>query len=240
MIRAIAFDMDGTLVDSEDAVVRQLTDYAKSLGLKPLPREELVKLIGKTDREIAATIVGKDETAISEAMRWFNESHDEYYGKYARLFDGVRQCLTDLKSRGQKLALVSNATAEIVAKFIQWSQLGELFDTWVAADDIPGKPAPDMLLKAASDMGVSPDDMVYIGDTPYDVMAARSAGAVSVAVCSGVGTIEELLATAPDLLIPSAAWSCRVLTNPHVGAKSNRLVPFEFPSATFKYHEAHF
>lgn len=204
--------MDGTLVDSKEAIQAQLSDYALSLGLKALPRDALTALIGKTDEEIAAKILGQsDEGAITQAINWFNNTHDMYYGKLAKIFPKVPQCLELLKEHGYRLGLASNATSIMLSKFMKWSGLGHYFDVSIAADQAKGKPAPDMLLMAALRLGIDPREMIYVGDTTYDIIAAKSASAVAVAVLSGVGTVQELAQEKPDLLLPEAAWVCRVL-----------------------------
>jgi len=211
LIKAIVFDMDGTLVDSKDAVVTQLTDYSLKIGRQPLPRDQLVKLIGRTDRDIARTLVGDDEDLIEKTIAWFNESHEIYYGRLARLFPGVEQCLQLLRKKGYRLGIASNATAEIVRRFIKWSGLGNLVEATATADQVPGKPAPDMILKLVREFGAQPSEVVYVGDTVIDVMAGRAAGTIVAAVSCGVDPIDELENAKPDLLLPLASWLCRAL-----------------------------
>ncbi|MGC8631038.1 MAG: HAD family hydrolase [Thermoprotei archaeon] len=212
MFKAIIFDMDGTLVDSKEAIQAQLSDYALSLGLNPLPKDALTALIGKTDEEIATKILGQsDEKTITQAINWFNDTHDKYYGKLAKIFPKVPHCLELLTKHGYRLGLVSNATSIMLSKFMSWSGLGHYFDVSVAADQAKGKPAPDMLLMAARRLAIDPREMIYVGDTAYDIIAAKSAGAVAVAVLSGVGGMQELAQEKPDLLLPEAAWVCRIL-----------------------------
>ena len=209
MIKAFVFDMDGTLVDSKEAVIAQLTDYSLSLNREPLPREQLVKLIGRTDHDIARVLIGDDESTIERAIEWFNETHTKYYGKLAKLFPGVEDCLRFLKSKGYMLGIATNATAEMVRQFMEWSKLKDIVDASVSADEVPGKPAPDMILKLAELFGAEPSEIVYVGDTVLDVMAAKSAGALSIAVVCGVDTMDELLLAKPDLILPLASWVCR-------------------------------
>ncbi|WP_449462831.1 HAD family hydrolase [Tardisphaera miroshnichenkoae] len=211
MIKAVVFDMDGTLVDSKEAVVTQLTDYSIKMGRQPLPRDQLIKLIGKTDRDIARTLVGDDEELIDRAINWFNESHEIYYGKLARLFPGVEECLRLLKEKGYRLGIASNATTEIVRRFLRWSELGGLIEATATADQVQGKPAPDMILKLAREFGVQPSEVVYVGDTTIDVIAGRAAGAIVAAVSCGVDPVDELSRAKPDLLLPLASWLCRAL-----------------------------
>ena len=212
LIRVVAFDMDGTLLDSREAIRAQIRDYFRDHGREPPPDQEVVTLLGMTDEEIAKRLLGdrsQDDDSVQELVRWITETYVSKYYKLLNLFPGVADCMSQLKERGIMLAVATNAMLPIVEKFLEWSGLGPLIDAVAAAGKIRGKPAPDELLEIAKKLRVHPDQILYVGDTPIDVLAARAAGAIPVAVISGIGSMEQLTQVKPEILLAGTAWICR-------------------------------
>ncbi|MDP7974895.1 MAG: HAD family hydrolase, partial [TACK group archaeon] len=208
LIRVVAFDMDGTLLDSREAIRAQIRDYFRDHGQEPPPDQEVVTLLGMTDEEIAKRLLGdrsQDDDSVQELVRWITETYVSKYYKLLNLFPGVADCMSQLKERGIMLGVASNAMLPIVEKFLEWSGLGPLIDAVAAAGKIRGKPAPDEILEIAKKLRIHPDQILYVGDTPIDVLAARAAGAIPVAVISGIGSMEQLTQVKPEILLAGTA-----------------------------------
>ena len=110
---------------------------------------------------------------------------------HTRFYPGVETALTELKARGKVLAVVSNKNAAASEKLLKLKNLRHYFDL-VAGDDenIPIKPAPDLLLKAMNTLGFPPEKTVMIGDNFTDMEAARRAGTVSIFFSNGYGSLQ--------------------------------------------------
>jgi phosphoglycolate phosphatase len=211
--KAIVFDLDGTLVDSAPEIASALNTAMSEIGQPPFPLTEVQSFIGggaKVALQRALTARGTDiETAIFDAMM------TSFYKKYAEvsaagrgLYPGVIETLSALRAADIPLGVCTNKAAHITTIALEALGIARFFSTVVGAlDDVPRKPAPDMLLKALADLGTRPAEGLVVGDSRSDVGSARAAGCPVIAVSYGYphGPIADLGADAvidrmPDLL----------------------------------------
>ena len=199
----VLFDLDGTLIDSGPIILASMR-HASVTVLGAEPDEELVRsaiggpgLVAQM-RELAPDRV--DE--LVAAYRAHNEPlHDEL-----EAFDGVLELLPRLREQGRRLGIVTAKRRVTVAlAFARFPVLEELTDVLVGAEDTERhKPDPDPLLHALDLLGARPQDAAYVGDSPFDVRAARAAGVFAVAVgWGGIHPDERLLREEPDALVHS-------------------------------------
>jgi len=135
-----------------------------------------------------------------------------------RPFPGVREALVGLKAKGVRLAVVTNSGQKAAARSLAISGLHGLFEFVLTRNDTETmKPRPEGLLQAVSVLSLPKDDVYYVGDTPYDVMAAKGAGVKSVSVSTGSYAPDRLAAAGPDFLISSISELGAVL-----GIQSNQ------------------
>lgn len=206
-VRAVIFDVDGTLVDSLDAyrVVAELAAAPLSLPITP----EVVRHALNTGQnfwEMLLPANQPDRAAMVKRLRdeavrhWPHVLHE-----HGRVFPGLRQTLETLQSRGMRLGIVTGSR-EGVFQPLREDGLMDFFAAVVTGKDVQRrKPDPEGLLKCAGALGVQPGEAVYVGDTPLDVQASRAGGLASVAVLSGAGNSAELSAADPDWIIHSHA-----------------------------------
>ena len=199
----VLFDLDGTLIDSGPIILASMR-HASVTVLGAEPDEEVVRsaiggpgLVAQM-RELAPDRV--DE--LVAAYRAHNEPlHDEL-----EAFDGVLELLPRLREQGRRLGIVTAKRRVTVAlAFSRFPVLEELTDVLVGAEDTERhKPDPDPLLHALDLLGARPQDAAYVGDSPFDVRAARAAGVFAVAVgWGGIHPDERLLREEPDALVHS-------------------------------------
>lgn len=170
----ILFDIDGTLIDTEEAILQSLQDTV---------REMLHKDIGKPELKFALGIPGSvtlRKLGITDTER-ANERWNEHLLKYKsriRLFDGIPELLDSLKTNGCKLGIVTSKTrSEYTADFAAPFALSGYFSTVICVEDTPRpKPSPDPLLAYLNASDANAADMLYIGDTLYDSQCAQNAG----------------------------------------------------------------
>jgi pyrophosphatase PpaX len=194
---AILFDLDGTLIDSVELIVRSY-QHATTIHLgEPLAREAIVPTIGLSLEAILEGLApGRGPTLVETYREYMRANHD----LLVRPYDGVLETLRALRERGYRLGIVtSKGRPAATLAFLQWA-LDAHVDATICAEDAPRtKPAPDPLLAAAAHLGVEPAQCCYIGDTPHDLIAAHAAGMGAIAVPWGAGTREALAAAQPDL-----------------------------------------
>ena len=209
-LRAVLFDVDGTLVDSLDAVIPGIADTAEAF-LKVRPSDvEVRALIGRPLHE-QMRIFGADESLVAEMVadsivRMDLNLHLE------RFFDAAIDTLVLAHRRGLRTALVTSKSQVEIVSFLERFPGAAHVDTVVCASDVTHpKPDPESARLACARLGVEPRQAAMIGDSVYDLRCARGAGLTAVAVAYGAGAREALVAEGPDLLFdtPEAllAWA---------------------------------
>ncbi|MFP3220516.1 MAG: HAD family hydrolase [Candidatus Marsarchaeota archaeon] len=216
IINGIIFDMDGTLLDSREAFIRQITDFFIVNDIPKPPPSAVAKLVGKSYSEIFEEALGEIDPAKSEDfLLWMNYSYRYFYiNKYAKLFDGAYECVKSLIEMGYTVGIATNAPRMVLDYFLERYGFERLGVIGVSGDDVVNKkPSPDMLLKLQDELGVD-GDIIYVGDMNLDVEAAHKAGMISAAVLTGLSDIQTLLAARPDVMIQSVTWICKILGKP--------------------------
>lgn len=189
--KAIVFDLDGTLVDSAPEIRSALNAAVSAIGLEPFPLSEVQGFVGggaavALRRALAARGRDLDDQAFKNVLAAFYEVYAEVSKKGNGLYPGVIETLTALREHGIPLGVCTNKAAPITAIALEALRIRAFFSTVVGArDDIPRKPAPDMLLKALTDLGAAPAAGLVVGDSKSDVGSARAAGCPVIAVSYG-------------------------------------------------------
>ena len=195
MIRAVIFDVDGTLVDSNDLHVEAWREAFRSYG-KEVAFDELHGQMGKGGDQLMPVFCSEDELDEfgDELERHRVELFADRYLPRVRPFPRVRELFERIKADGLQIALASSAKQEELARHKKSLRVEDLLEAAASADDAErSKPHPDIFQAALSGLdGVRPEEAVVVGDTPYDVEAAAKAGMRTVGLLSG-GFTEEAL-----------------------------------------------
>ena len=192
-IKAVLFDIDGTLVDSNELHVTAWDEVFRQAG-HSLERERLHAHIGKGgDNYVPALLPDASE----DEVRRIKDAHRELFtGRYidkVKAFPGARELLQRVRESYRKVVLASSASAEELKHHLETIGGEDLVDATTSKDDVEhSKPCPDIFEAALEEAGVAASEAVVVGDTPYDVEAARRIGVDTVAVRSGGFSDEEL------------------------------------------------
>lgn len=214
-IKAIAFDLDGTLVetlpDLHEAAIRMLAQ----IGLPAVSESTVRAYVGDgVDRLVKRLLTGQRDGEPESAS--FEKAAESFRGHYAAVltrashpFAGVVCALESLRGRGFKLACVTNKPARFTQPLLEGLALTGYLDLVLSGDSLPRKkPDPLPLLHAAGAFGVEPAQLLMVGDSPVDTGAARAAGCPVFCVPYGYrGTLavqeldcDAIVPTLPDLL----------------------------------------
>lgn len=171
--RHIVFDIDGTLIDTEHAVLSSMQETIKTLTGKDMPVEQLTFALGIPGEDALRTISIEDVQPALDL--WINNM--QKYSHTEKVFEGIPEVLDTLARSGYKMGIVtSRIREEFVHDFGRFG-IGHYFETVICADDTKEhKPAPAPLLKYMELTETRSDEVLYVGDSPYDSLCAHNAG----------------------------------------------------------------
>ncbi len=212
---AVIFDLDGTLVDSAGEIALALNRVLGELGLPSMARKDVEGLIGRGVHSLverALKQLGAQETHVAAAVERFEQHYAATVGTDATLFAGVQPGLALLARARIPMGVVTNKPRYFTEQLLRQLGVDGLFAAVIAGDDgIKRKPAGDMLLAAARELGSDIDSALMIGDSDNDILAARDAGCVVWCVPYGYneGRAPEELAC--DRLVATVEEAARLL-----------------------------
>jgi len=189
-VRAVIFDVDGTLVDSNDAHAAAWAETLKEFGITR-HQAEVRRLIGMGGDKLLPALTGissESERGKQITARRAARFRDDYLPTL-RPFPEVRALLARIAADGFRLGVASSANEDDLRALLDVAGVADLIFRTTSSDDVESsKPDPDALHAALAKLHVPPTAAVMIGDTPYDVEAAKRAGVPAIAVrCGGWG-----------------------------------------------------
>lgn len=198
MPEAIIFDLDGTLIDSTDAIVASMWHVFDSLGEPRPTRAAIIDSIGCPLREQLQILTTRD---VEECIALYRPHYTAHATASTVLLPGAREILAWLHGRGIPMALATSKKREAAEMLLEHLGVLHYLRVRIGPDEVTHpKPHPEPLLLAASRLGVAPERCYYIGDMYFDVHAARDAGMPCIALSTGYNTREELLALGPEVV----------------------------------------
>lgn len=213
MIRAIGFDLDGTLVNTAPDMARAANAMLDLLGQAPLPERQIPKLIGGGIADFVERVLRTSTgvAATSPALRagaeaLFRKLYRQRLFERSHVYPGVRQALQTLASAGMPLCCITNKESAFAWPILQAAGLHGYFRYMLCADLAEDrKPSPNLLIAACARLGVEPAHLLYVGDARTDIIAARNAGCHVVAATYGYRGLSELDELHPDETIDNLA-----------------------------------
>ena len=213
MLSAVLFDFDGTLVDTTEMIHQSMRHATSSvLGREDIPRETLLANVGQPLPRQMELIDTENAESLLEAYR---SHHERHHDALIREFPGVEESLSRLRSAGTKVAVVTSKRRVSVEMALEiFPGLRNVVDRFVTMEDTTHhKPHPEPLLRALKLLGSIPKERAaYVGDSPFDVEAAKAAELTSVAVSWGAFSEDALRASGPDHLGPDIQSAVDVLS----------------------------
>jgi HAD superfamily hydrolase (TIGR01509 family) len=195
MIKAVIFDVDGTLIDTVDLHAEAWIEALKHFGYE-IAFQDLRSQIGKGGDQILHGLLPPKviETRGDEIKDFRSDLFKRDYLHRVRPFSNVRALFERVRAAGQKSVLASSGTADEVEQYKEIAGIADLIDSATSSDDAErSKPFPDIFEAALAKLApMKSDEAVVVGDTPYDAEAARKARMKSIGVLSG-GFSEQAL-----------------------------------------------
>ena len=204
-LNTFLFDLDGTLIDSIDLILSSYRHtLAKHRGSVP-PDEVWLAGVGTPLRAQFRQFT-EDPAEIEELVSTYTEHNLANHDSLVREYPGVREAVLALAADGVKLGVVTSKKRRGAGMGLARGGFDGLFEVVVAADDVERhKPDPEPVTRAIELLGSAPTETVFVGDSPYDLVAGRAAGVATAAVAWGPFSRADLEAESPDYWVDDAA-----------------------------------
>jgi len=199
----VLFDLDGTVIDSGGIILASMRHATRQVLGREYSDEELLRTVGGPGLE--AQMRALDPERVDELVTVYR-THNEPLHEELVCCAGMEGVLQRLHREGRRLGVVTAKRRSTVELAFEHVPLGHVFDTIVGGDETERhKPDPEPLLVAAERLGATPGETVYVGDSPFDIRAAKAAGMGSVAVTWGrIHDRSRLEHEHPDAIVDTA------------------------------------
>ena len=203
-IDTVLFDFDGTVMDTNEVILKSWQHTFRTLE----NREEKQEILVSTFGEPLETTMKKffPDVPVDEAVEIYRSYHYDNFGELIRLFPGMKELLAKVKAGGCKTGLVTSRLFKTTMQGLEHYEIKDYFDAIVTAEDTDRhKPDPQPINVALQKLGSAPETSIMLGDTGFDLMCAKNAGVRSVLVAWSLAldrsAAEDMGDAAPDYVI---------------------------------------
>lgn len=213
MIRAVLFDFDYTLGNSEEGIILSANYALREMGHPEAERDAIRRTIGLTLPNTYTTLTGDETPARREQfMQLFMHRADEVMTPSTQLYDGVLDMLTALKARGIAIGIVTTKYVFRIEGIFDKYHARHLLDLIVGGDSVKAKkPDPEGVLYALDTLGLQKDEVLYVGDSVVDAKTAAAAAVPFCAVLTGTTTAADFAPYEALCIAQTAVEGCHRL-----------------------------
>jgi phosphoglycolate phosphatase len=218
-VKAVMIDLDGTLLDTVRDLAVAVNLMLKQLGRQPLDETLVRTFVGKgipnlVKRSLVGALSGEPDAALFErALPRYLDCYESVNGRYTTLYPGVTEGLEALKSTGFPLACVTNKPERFTLPLLALMRIDHYFSIVIAGDTLPQKkPDPLPLTHACRHFGVTPAQMLMIGDSLNDAQAARAAGCPVFCVTYGYNEGTDVRELDVDAIVGTLVEATKLIT----------------------------
>ena len=205
MLKAVIFDLDGTLLYTVEDLCDSVNYALSSFGFPAITLEMTTKMIGNGVRNLItrAAPEGTDECTVNELLAHFKSHYKDNMENKTKAYDGIVEMLGALKKKGIKTAVLSNKP-DVAVKTLAKEYFQDLLTEAAGENEAAGirkKPAPDALFALIERLDVTKAETLYVGDSEVDILTAKNAGVDCVSVSWGFKTREFLKANGAQCIV---------------------------------------
>lgn len=202
MKTAIIFDLDGTLLDTLGDLRDAANDALRRRGLPLRTTEEIRRFVGNGVRNLMRRCLpaGSPDEEIDAALADFKAYYAAHLCDTTAPYDGIPELLTVLRKRGIKVGVLSNKLDSATQQLIRHYFYGKVDVAFGEHSGVPRKPDPTSCRMVMEQLGVRPEEVLYVGDSGVDMRTARNAGLTAVGATWGFRSRSELIDNGADLL----------------------------------------
>ncbi|WP_181347315.1 pyrophosphatase PpaX [Thalassobacillus sp. CUG 92003] len=192
-IRTILFDLDGTLIDTNELIIASFRHTLDQFSDRTYSREEILSFIGPPLRDSLQRV---DPDKVEEMVKVYREHNHAHHAHYVKAYEGVVETIQYLKAKGYQLGIVTTKMRQSVHMGLELTGLDGLFDVIIALDDVVhAKPDPEPIEKAMDALHANAYETMMVGDNTHDIEAGQRAGVKTVGVAwtvKGRNVLDEL------------------------------------------------
>ncbi|MCJ8015108.1 pyrophosphatase PpaX [Paenibacillus sp. KQZ6P-2] len=200
MIDTILFDLDGTIIDTNELIITSFMHVLEKHQLAPLTREQIIPKMGATLEQQLQHFSGMgDTTTLITSYRSYN---DEHHDAMVRLFPQVEEVVSQLHAKGLRLGVVTTKNKPGTIRVLELFGLQKYMEAVITLNDVEHpKPHPEPILKALELLGSDPSRTLMVGDSPMDIESAKASGVQSAGVAWSLKGEKALLEHHPDYML---------------------------------------
>jgi pyrophosphatase PpaX len=189
-INTVLFDFDGTIMDTNDVIIRSWQHTFRRIEGKERPLADILSTFGEPLLITMAKLF--PQMTAEEGAEIYRDYMKQHFNDLIHPFPGMGELFEALKIRGQKLGLVTSRVGETTRAGLEQFDLLQYFDCIITCDDTnKHKPDPEPILIAMDRLGSKPSETIMVGDTTFDLLSAKNAGVKSVLVGWQMALSEE-------------------------------------------------
>jgi len=198
--RGVIFDLDGTLIDSYQAIYLGFHYAYSEMGLSPLSYEQVQRAVGRGLGHTFRELLGEER--VPQALTLFRKKYEEVFRAHTHLLPDAREVVGSLGSRGIQLAVATNKLGRFSRAIFEHFGMEKMFAVILGDGDVSrNKPDPEMLYLAMEKMGVGKEETIFVGDSVIDIQTGQNAGVRVFAVPTGNTTREDLIKAQPTVIL---------------------------------------
>ncbi|WP_426450587.1 pyrophosphatase PpaX [Paenibacillus sp. S-38] len=200
MIQTVLFDLDGTILDTNELIIQSFLHTFEGVTAEPLTRSHIIPNMGRPLVEQMVFFSGREEVEdLVAKYRHFNLTrHDELVTEFPK----VRETLAKLHAAGIRMGVVTSKIRKTTEMGLKLTGIYDYFGSIVTVEDVEkAKPDPEGIRKALQELGADPATALMVGDSHYDIEAAHNAGLPSVGVAWSLKGLEYLQGYSPTHII---------------------------------------
>jgi phosphoglycolate phosphatase len=213
--KLVIFDLDGTLLNTIEDLAYSANYALKELGYPTHPVEDYNFFVGNGVRKLFERALPENEKTaenIERVREIFMPYYDKHNADYTKPYDGMSELLAEIQKEGYKIAVASNkyqtATEKLVSKYFPDIDFTAVFGQ---RDKVPVKPDPSIVFDISKIAGVSPEEILYVGDSGVDMQTASKSGVISAGVTWGFRPVSELEENNANLIVDRADEILKIL-----------------------------
>ncbi len=205
MFKGVVFDLDGTLANSIEDIANSMNTVLQERGLDTYDYSTYKTFVGKGVKNLVENALPeakRDVATVEECFQRMMKVYDDNCVAKTSLYPGIPELLNALQDKNLKIAIFSNKANDLTQKVVKVLLANWKLEMVIGAGgDIPRKPDPKGALLISEKMGITPEELMYVGDSGVDMETAKNSGMHAVGVLWGFRDMEELLENGAQTII---------------------------------------